>query len=321
MSKLNLFLKRKSPEILVGLGIVNSAAAIVLACIATKNLPKVLDGASKESIKLHKKKETLIKKFETEKHPEISAIQKKINKLYIKTGCKVACMYLPSVLSFGLSVASIVGSHNIMKGRNAALAAAFTTVKGSYDAYRQRVRAKFGDEIEENIYNGETVEEVEETDSDGNKVVKKVIKNDSCGGAIDPNHILLTFGSGIFNCQNPELTVSQLEACERFCNEKLHANGFLILKEVYDMLGIPTSALSPKVTRAACLLGWIYDPKDESRNSFVDFGIHDRQGRLKDRVRNFQMGYETEGIWLEFNTDGDIITGEYTKSIADVEKK
>ena len=87
-----------------------------------------------------------------------------------------------------------------------------------------------------------------------------------------------------------------LRCQQAFANQKLQAQGYLFLNDVYDMLGIPR-------TKAGQIVGWIYDEKNPIGDNFVDFGIYDIHN---EQNRDFVNGYERT-ILLDFNVDGPIL--------------
>ena len=50
------------------------------------------------------------------------------------------------------------------------------------------------------------------------------------------------------------------------------------LHEVYEDVGIDISSLGDNKAQASRVLGWIYDPEDTSRDSYISFGLFDRFG-------------------------------------------
>ncbi len=88
--------------------------------------------------------------------------------------------------------------------------------------------------------------------------------------------------------KDAEYNLFFLRSRENFANDKLKAQGYLFLNDVYDMLGIAR-------TKAGQIIGWIYDPKDERRANYVDFGISEENENCLDR-----------SYLLDFNVDGDI---------------
>ena len=77
--------------------------------------------------------------------------------------------------------------------------------------------------------------------------------------------------------------------------KRLKQQGWLLLNDVYDMLGIPR-------TKDGMVIGWVYDEKHPVGDNFVDFGIYDTNRASN---RDFVNGYERT-ILLDFNVDGNI---------------
>lgn len=93
--------------------------------------------------------------------------------------------------------------------------------------------------------------------------------------------------------KDPENNKFFLLRQQDYANEKLKMRGYLFLNDIYDMLGIPRS-------KAGQVVGWIYDPTDATRDSYVDFGIFN--------IRNRDFVNEYEGcLLLDFNVDGPIL--------------
>lgn len=105
--------------------------------------------------------------------------QKDLFITYVQTGAKLVKLYGPSLVVGGLSVAAILASNNILRKRNVALAAAFSTVSKSFEEYRGRVIEKYGKEADNQLRMGVHEEVVQETVTDdmGNeKQVSKTVK-------------------------------------------------------------------------------------------------------------------------------------------------
>ena len=77
-----------------------------------------------------------------------------------------------------------------------------------------------------------------------------------------------------------------LKRQESFFNELLRKRGYLFLRDVYEGLGIP-------ITKESCLIGWIYDEKNNKiGDNFVAFDIRDTN---------------SSNYIIDFNVDGEII--------------
>ena len=284
--------EKHSPEILLGVGVVGVVATTVTACKATMKLNDILDECVETREKI---KEVAENPKYDDKYSEEDA-QKDLTINYVQTGVKIVKLYAPSVALGVFSVGCLLGSHNVMQKRNAALSAAYLTVDKSFKEYKQRVIDRVGEEVEKEIRYGIKAEEIETTiqNEDGTETtVKETIKT------MDPN--LYSDYARFFDeaspywQSDPEYNLVFLKAQQQYANDLLRAKGRLFLNDVYDMLGI-------EKTKAGQIVGWVYDPENPNGDNFVDFGIYDMS---KERVRAFVNGYEAT-ILLDFNVDGNI---------------
>ena len=284
--------EKHSPEILLGVGVVGVVATTVTACKATMKLNDILDECVETREKI---KEVAENPKYDDKYSEEDA-QKDLTINYVQTGVKIVKLYAPSVALGVFSVGCLLGSHNVMQKRNAALSAAYLTVDKSFKEYKQRVIDRVGEEVEKEIRYGIKAEEVVETvtDEDGNETtVTETVK------MMNPNlysdYARFFDESSPYWQKDPEYNLVFLKAQQQYANDLLRAKGRLFLNDVYDMLGI-------EKTKAGQIVGWVYDPVNPNGDNFVDFGIYDMS---KERVRAFVNGYEAN-ILLDFNVDGNI---------------
>lgn len=290
-AKCKFWANKHSPELLIGSGIILAAGSIVSACIATTKLNKVIEPASKKLCDLHSE-------------PKTKDNQKKILVTYAKTAGKVLWIYTPAVLTFGLSMSCFLGSHNILKGRNVALAAAYTTLENGYKTYRDKVKEKLGEEVENKLYKeaGIIKKKATETDSPDLKSEDSVEKN---AKNINPYTALYTCGNRGWE-RNACLNYDYLMTQQAYLNHKLQSQGFLFLSDVYDALGFDASILGAEKVRASHILGWIYDPTDQNRDNYVSFGLTNKNNVAKSYISK-QLEDNEPNFWLEFNCDGDIL--------------
>lgn len=301
-NKTKFWTKKHSPELLIAGGIIMAAGAIVSACIATKKADKILEPATKQISDIHANlKDTF--KINNEQ-VDVKEEKHKLAKVYAKTGGKLLLVYSPSILMFAASVSCILGSHNIMKGRNLALAAAYTTLDNGYKAYRKRVKEKLGDAAEEVIYKDIREENKEVADKNGELKMKNTSTAHVTKNA-DPYCALYSCGNRGWE-RSAVLNYDYLMAQQAYLNHKLQSQGFLFLSDVYDALGFDANMLGVDKIRASHILGWIYDPKDFSRDNYVSFGLTDKHGLTKDPI-SAQIRSNEPDFWLEFNCDGDIL--------------
>ena len=294
LHKVGFKFKKHSPEILVVAGVVGTVASAVMACKATLKVNDILEETKVEIEKV--KTVVADESISEEKYSEQDA-KKDLAIIYAHTGIKLVKLYGPSIILGTLSITGILASNNILRKRNIALAAAYKAIDTGFKEYRSRVVERFGEDLDKELRYNVKAKEIKEKVVDENgkeKTVKKTIN------VADPN-----FYSDYARCyddgckgwvKDSEYNLMFLKNTQSFMNEKLRAQGYLFLNDVYDALGIPRS-------KAGQVVGWIYDEKNPNGDNFVDFGIYDL---YKEGSRDFVNGYERT-IWLDFNVDGPIL--------------
>lgn len=296
--KVGFQLQKKSPEILVGLGIVGVVTSAVMACKATLKVNEIVEKTQDDLDRIHKSEETgMTPAGESYSKDDC---KKALTLTYVQTGVAFAKLYGPAVMLGAVSVTSILASHRILKKRNVALAAAYTAIDHSFKDYRKRVLDRFGEQVEKELRYNIKAQEIEETvvDAKGKeKMVKKTA--DVVDEGWDPSKY--SPYAKIFDELHPdwmkdaERNMFYLKARQSQANDMLKARGHLFLNEVYDLLGFER-------TKAGAVVGWVYDPDEPIGDNFVDFGIFEIQ---RPKARDFVNGYEP-AIVLDFNVVGDI---------------
>lgn len=294
LNRLGLKFKKHSPEIMVATGVVGVVTSTVMACKATTKIDKVLS-ESKEHVE--KTKDYVEEHGFTEKYTE-EDYKKDLTIMYAQRGLKIARLYAPAVMLGAVSIVTILSGHNILRKRNAALAAAYATVDKGFREYRGRVIERFGEELDKELkYNikSKELDEIKVNKKTGKEeVVKKSVH------VVNPNEYsdyARFFDDGCTGwTKDPEFNLMFLKDQQRYADDRLKSKGSLFLNEVYDMLGIPR-------TKAGACVGWIYDEKNPVGDNFVDFGIYDL---YNEKGHDFVNGYERT-ILLDFNVDGNIL--------------
>lgn len=308
--KVGFQLKKHSPEIMIVAGVAGTVASAVMACKATTKVHTILEETKNEVNQVHEVLANDELRYEEVKQEDGSLTKvekyteddskKDLAIIYLRSGLKFAKLYGPSIALGAVSITSILASHNIMRKRNVALAAAYTAVDKSFKGYRSRVIERFGEQLDKELRYNIKAKEIETivTDENGEeKVVKEtIITADDC----NPN-----FYSDYAKCfdngctgwtKDAEMNLFFLKRQQDWANERLKARGYLFLNEVYDMLGIPR-------TKAGQVVGWVYDAVNPKGDNYVDFGIYNLHD---EKARDFVNGYE-RSIWLDFNVDGNIL--------------
>ena len=243
-SKVSVKLKKHSPEILVVAGVVGTVASAVMACHATTKLDSVLEKSKKDVDAIHKCAENEELAAEYSKDDA----KKDLTIVYVQAGVKVAKLYAPAVALGTLSIASIVASHNILKKRNVALAAAYATVDKTFKEYRNRVVERFGAEVDKELRYNIKAKKFEETVTDPDSGKEKKVKSTVDVAAPSTNDYARFFDD---TCEayesNMDYNLMYLRSQQNLANDKLKANGYLFLSDVYDQLGIKRTKMSQMV--------------------------------------------------------------------------
>lgn len=297
-NKTKFQIKKHSPEILMIGGAIGVVSSAIMACRATTKLSKVMD----------EHKTTIEQIHHVANHPEVlpenqtytkQDVKKDLSITYTKTGLNLVKLYAPSVILGTLSLTCMITSNNILRNRNAALAAAYAAVDKGFKNYRSNVVERFGKEVDKELKYNIKAKEIEEVKKDKDGKEKKTKKTVNVAALDDYSPYAKFFDNGCENWEkDSEHNLWFLKQQQNFANDKLKAQGYLFLNDVYDMLGIPR-------TKPGQVVGWIYDDKNPNHtgNNFVDFGIYNIN---REPNRDFVNGYESV-ILLDFNVDGPIL--------------
>ena len=286
-------IKKASPEIMVVAGVVGVVTSTVMACKATTKVNDILEETRKQVDDVHN---VLDSDVVSEDEYNNDDAKKDLAIIYTQTGVKLIKLYAPSVIVGALSITGILASHKILKKRNVALTAAYATIDRSFKEYRGRVVERFGKELDRELRYNIKAQEIEEktVDKDGNETVEKKTIS-----VVDPNmysDYARIFDNGSMGwTKDPEYNLMFLKLQQNQANDRLRAQGYLFLNDVYDMLGIPR-------TKAGQIVGWIYDEDNPVGDNCVDFGIYDI---YNEKACDFVNGRE-RSIVLDFNVDGNI---------------
>jgi hypothetical protein len=302
MGRGGLILRKYSPEILTGAGIVGIVGSTIMACKATLKADEVVSAAKEKFDKIHSAKQMATEGMTTDYTEQ--DYKKDMTIAYVQTGVDFIKLYGPAVTLGMVSIACILGAQGIMRKRNLALVAAYKAVEEGFSEYRKRVVKELGREADRHFKYGTeyTAIEEEKVDENGNIIKSEPIVT------LDPNG--LSEYARIFDNTNinwsdaPDYNMTFLKCQQNYANDLLHARGHIFLNEVYDMLGLQRSP-------AGAVVGWVKGVGDD----FVDFGMFDltasgyRNDKTNDTIaeerRDFVNGYN-KAVVLDFNVSGVI---------------
>lgn len=291
--KAEFTIKKNSPEILLGAGIVGFVGTIVLACKATCRADEVLEFHRRKIKDINDAKEIADADPEGEMSYDVEIYRQDKAIRYLKTTGNLAKLYAPTIAVGTLSLACILTSRNIMQKRYLGVLAAYNGLSAAFDEYRRRVCDEYGEGLDKHFRYGTTYEELPVYDENGKKTKEKEQVEKTETGMVIPNDDSCRFfdSSNPNWDKNPTFSMMWLRGQQNILNDILHTRGHVFLNEVYDALGF-------EHTPQGAVLGWI----DGGDDNYIDFGLYDPK---KENVRRFVNGVDNV-IMLEFNHDGVI---------------
>jgi hypothetical protein len=269
-----LQVKRLAPELYLAAGVVAGVSSVIMVAKAHKR-------AESELLEITDEIEYIKGGFDigvddnAEQRPLTK--QDKVQILapyYTEIAKRSIRLYGPGVLMGVSSVALILASHGVLRGRNQALMATVGLLQQSIEEYRKRVRAEYGEAAEERLYYGaeERATTVLEVDENG-KAKKRKKKQNHISEIPDP-----LMYSRIWDETNPnwkpdaDISDFYLNSVQQQMNDKLYLRGYVMLNDVYRALGF---AESPE----GAVVGWSNVAGGDDFISFgLDADINQREG-------------------------------------------
>lgn len=209
IKKAQAVMDKRSPEILMGIGIAGMITTTVLAVKAT---PKAM--ALIEEEKLRRYRET-----EDDSITKVEAV-------------KVAWKpYVPAVVTGTASVLCLVGSRSVSARRTAALAAAYQISETALSEYREKVIETIGEKKEQIVKDKVAKERIENNPVSKSEII---ITNDGVTLCFDP-----------ISARYFKSSIEKIKRAENELNKQmLHAiTGYVSLNEFYDELGLDHTAI------------------------------------------------------------------------------
>ena len=294
--KVTTSVKTHSPEILIVSGVVGTVTSVVLACRATLKVNDILEESKVTVDKIHEVKEEKRKDY-TEKDAK-----RDLTVVYVQTGLALAKLYAPAVILGTLSLTSIIASNNILRKRNMALAAAYTTVDQAYKEYRKRVVDKYGEEVDKQLAYGTKTEKIEEEivdeETGKKKKVKKTVEYSSIEGC-SPYAIYFDKYTSSYIEKNDDYNMMLIRSTQNYMNDILRVKGTVTLKDVLDTLGVLDGPEYERMKKASLVVGWKYEKDNPIGDNVIKFDVIDT-------YRKHEDGSLIPTKIIDFNVDGNI---------------
>lgn len=294
--------KFRSPELLIGAGVVGLVGAAVVAV--------------RRGVRWHTAaKAEIVHDLETIKKAEGSpqytreAWVRDYAQVIGKGVWSFTQIYGPSVAVGAASVVSILAGTGILRGRLAAVASAAATAQAALDRYRQRVREKLGEDSDYEFAYEVSAKKAKIKHEDGTKetqVTYHLVPSSGEWMSASP-YSRLWDESALEWSPNRELQYLTLRSLENHFNRELDVRGVVFLNDVYTALGLPMS-------KDAALVGWVKDyekPKMAKLaaelgrvpgDGVISFGVFENESPS---ARAYLSG-DDDRVVLDFNVDGVI---------------
>jgi hypothetical protein len=223
-------MKKRSPEILTGIGIAGMISTVVLAVKAT---PKAMELIEEE--KKFKEKEAHEGGIFTEEDERNA-----LNLTPVETVKAAWKPYIPAAITGIASVACLIGANSVHVRRNAALATAYQLSTTALSDYREKVVETIGEKKENNIRDKVAKKQVEEHPVADTQIIMTGKGNTLCYDSHSDRY----FRSDIDKIKNAVLTLN-----ERMINGN---EMYISLNDFYDEIGL-------KHTEVGNSIGWRID--------------------------------------------------------------
>ena len=279
-------IKKVSPELLIGGGIVVIVTGTVLACKATKKAEEIIEDSERaiEDIKCGE--------YDADPSPEVETAL--IRKEKVKLIGRMITNYAIPAACLTTGIAMILASHGIMRKRQTALLTAYNALDAAFKKYRERVLAEEnGRERDRRYLTGDDhptddIMNANEVDDINRRGLQLMNVNSPYGP--------YTFEYSKWTTQKwaPDAlsNLNTIRSAEEWANRQLRLKGHLFLNDVLNYLDMDQVPWGQ-------LVGWIRG--SENGDNYIQImAVEDLQ----------TLEFDTDGwkkpIFLEFNCDGAI---------------
>ena len=295
-------LSPKAPVAMLAGGVALIVGGTGYACVrSVKKMPAILDDLAEERDAIVDEAGE-VEALDPEK--KRAEVKREIAKAYLRKLPEVGKVYAVPAAMLASGVALTVGAHNVQAKRVAMAYTAYNSLMTTFSEYRSRVVEAEGSDKDLLYLHGEreeTVVEQKETKSGKVTEKEKQVKVFGSGDGDDLYHKCFSMLTSTHWRNDPDYNLQFVTSCQRIANQKLKAQGYLFLDEVYELLGFDLEGFSN-----AKIVGWIDD-----EDAFIDFRIFCPNAPWDEQAANRAVlkgqRYCDSEIYLDFNCDGIII--------------
>ena len=222
-------IKKHSPEILTGVGIVGMMSTVALSVKATTKASRLIEEER------YRRNKELLKEAEENGMEEVMQIDRLSAIDAVKVSWKC---YIPAAVTGVMSIFCIVGANSVSSRRNAALAAAYTVSESALKEYRDKVVETIGEKKEKNIREAITKDQLEKNPVENREVVLTDKGDTLCYDILSGRY---------FRSDMDKLNRSVNEINRMIIND-----GYVSLNDFYEEIGLEPTKLGYE-------LGWRLD--------------------------------------------------------------
>lgn len=263
---------KHGPAIALGFGIAAIPAAVVLSSFASLKAKKIVEDAEWEledienTIRIEGEDKESGQIISQEYTPEAKGRDK--NRVMAKTALKLTTTYLPTTAMTAVAISGILVYTKIMRQRLLIATTAYAALDTAFKNYRERVVDRYGEEIDHQLRYGIKKELVQTTeiDENGNEVTvtKEVETSESEeNGYCDLTRIFSKETSPMWWPEG-DYNEMMLRSVENHFTKKLHVDGFVIMNDVLEAMGLKREAIGT-------VYGWVYNPN--AKTNEIDLSL------------------------------------------------
>lgn len=190
--------KKRSPEILTGIGVAGMIATTIMAVKAT---PKAIELINEKEIELSVDKLTAAETVKT-----------------------VWKCYIPTVVTGITSIACVVGASSVNARRNAALATAYTLSETALREYKEKVVEAIGEKKEQSVRDAIAKDKMEKHPVNDKEIIMTDKGDTLCFDVISGRYF--------------KSDIDKLRRAENELNRQLLEDGSVSLNDLYDAIGL-----------------------------------------------------------------------------------
>lgn len=220
-SNVHTAMRRHSPEILTGIGVVGMVTTTIMAVHAT---PKALSLMEEEQ-------ELRLRKYQREdkvmSFPHLAPLSKK--EIFVLTW---RC-YVPSAITGVLSVVCLIGANSVNTRRNAALATAYTLSESALKVYKDKVIETIGEKKEQTIHDAIAKDKIEQNPVNTKEIIITGNGNTLCYDALSGRYF--------------KSDIEKLKRAVNELNRQMLDETYISLNDVYYGIGLDNIKLGEDI--------------------------------------------------------------------------